>query len=644
MSFPTARSLLALAAALGLHSALWGQAAQPDSITDAEILRQYGERREYTLRQAVGHAEEAHVDTKYTIAADLYERSDLDWANRELPKAYPIKPRDDTNVFWMFPLATIMAAGANDLGPASRAHIRELWRQCFPFRMDTENHWLLYYTSLCIAAEQDPDAGPGAWYNGKSSAENIAEARSYIRDWMDITTSHGQGEFDSPNYLEDYTEALALLAGWEQDAQLRQEAHMMLDYIFFDYAVEQLNGELGGAHSRVYPEQVVQPGKTPSAALGWLLFGMGDYQRKTANLVVAMSGYTPPPILWRVARDRRQAYVDRELKRTRWRIRHAGPHAFGIGGKSPVPVYKYTYMDPDFVIGSCQGGLLQPIQQQSWSLIWGEKKAFSRENTFFGLQPYSSGYEGSMYFTVNPDISTHMIAHSGPTAKADYDSEDKLEGGSPYENVFQEGPALIALYSIPAGTRFPLVDTFFSRDLAHRDSDKSGWIFCQGGATYFGYRPLAPGKWKAMGWTGLLQSHNDSWFSAGFLSYGHGNACLVSDSLKNGYVVQVAPARSFKSLDAFKAAVRALPLRFTLEPQPEVTFTALDGKTLHARYGGIFQVDGAPVDTAHWPLYDSPFGHAAAGGGKLEIDYGQERYLLDFRKTEVQDALLPDIF
>jgi hypothetical protein len=636
------RLLVVILAVAGLSARMFGQAASPDTISDAEILRQFEQRRDITLERAVGHVEGPHIDTRFTVAADFYSRTNLDWANRELPKIYSTKPRDIADVFWMYPLATIMEAGSDDMSATNRTHIRDLWRTCFPFRMDTENHWLLYYTSLCLAAEANPGAGPEAWYNGKSSAENIAEARSYIEDWMDITTAYGQGEFESPSYFEEYVEALALLAGWERDPQFRQEAHMMLDYMSYDYAVEQLNGELGGAHSRVYPAQVVQPGETPAAAIGWLMFGLGDYQMKGSTLILAMSGYEPPPILYRIAHNRAQPYVNRELKRTRWRIRHPGPNAFAIEGKSTVPVYNYTYMDPDFVIGSCQGGLLQPIQQQSWSLIWSENKVFSRENTFFGLQPYSSGYEGTMYFGgVTPDNSTYLIAHDGPSAKADYDSPDKLEGGSPYEDIFQEGPALIALYDIPTGARFPIIDTFFSRDLAHRDPDKSGWIFCQGGPVYFGYRPLAPGTWRTMGWTGLLQSRNDSWFSGGYLNYGRNNLCLVSSSLKNGYIVQVAPARSYRSFENFKAAVRALPVHFTLEPAPEVTFTGLDGKILHARYGGVFQVNGNPVDYTHWPLFDSPYGHASRASERLEIDYGQERYLLNFKNTEVDDEQPP---
>jgi len=636
----SSRLLLLLAAASVLPGWLRGEPPAPDAPSDAEISRQYAQRRDSVIDRQVGFADLRLSDPRYVAAADFYRGANLGWANAQVAKIAAAKQSGD--MFWMFPMVTLMEAGRNGMTEANRARLQDLWRTYYPYRGDTENHWLIYYASLCLAAEANPDAGPESWFNGKSSAENIAEARSYLEDWMNITVSYGQGEFNSPDYLEEYTAPLALLAGWERDPKFREEARMMLDYIFYDYAVEQLNGESGGAHSRVYPYAVVQPGQTPAAAIGWLLFGLGEYQPKSTVVILAMSGYSPPAILYRIAHDRSRPFVDRELKRTRWQMRSADPSSFPIEGKLTQPVYKYTYMSPDFVIGSCQGGLLQPIQQESWSLIWREAKTLSRENTFFGLQPYSGSLEGTRYFAwARPDTVVSGIS-TGPNAKADYDSPDKLEGGSPYGQIFQSGPALIALYDIPPGTRFPMIDTFFSRDLAQRDQDKSGWIFCQGGPAYFAYRPFAPGEWKPWGWTGLRNGGKGGWFSAGFFTWGKNNHCLVSSSLKNGYIVQAASASAYKSFDQFKGAVRALPVHFALEPTPEASFTALDGARLHARYGGPLDVNGTAVDHSNWPLFEGPFGQAARESKRLEIKYGAERYLLDFRNTTVEESVVPD--
>jgi hypothetical protein len=106
-------------------------------------------------------------------------------------------------------------------------------------------------------------------------------------------------------------------------------------------------------------------------------------------------------------------------------------------------------------------------------------------------------------------------------------------------------------------------------------------------------------------------------------------------------LVQVAAVRDFKTYDDFKSAVRALPLKFSTDPVPEVTFTALDGRVLHARYGDIPSVGGEPVDYAHWPMFESPFAREERETQRLEMRHGGQRYLLDFKKSLIQETTSP---
>ncbi|MBP6508669.1 MAG: hypothetical protein KA257_13995 [Opitutaceae bacterium] len=609
------------------------------SLADADSAQRFAGRREAVIAAAIATLDPADTTkgSLVEVAAALQRGERRSAALARL--AVLNEPMPTQNMFWAYPMASVMAAGRAGLDATSWARIQELWKIYWPNRGDTENHWAMSYASRYLAAQSLPGAGPEQWFNGRSSAENLAEARDYLLHWMWITTHYGQGEYDSPNYMQEYVIPMALLAGWAEDADLRQKARMMLDYLFYDYAVENVDGYYGGAHSRVYPKQIVAPGNTPSTNIAWLLFGFGEPRADPANTILAMSGYTPPPLLERIARDTaHRPYVERELKRTRWRMRNAGPESFTIGDKRTAPVYKYSYVDRDFVLGSSQGGLLQPIQQQTWSLDWRTAKpTLAAANTFFGTQPYSSGFEGTMYFGDSVDTVTDLIARS----KADYDSADKLPGGSPYEQVFQHGTALIALYAMPAGNRFPHIITFFSRDLQHTEEDASGWIFAQGGPVYIAYRPFAPGVWKPNDWTGLLAKGAGGWVSAGADQWGVGHKCLVSDALKNGYIVQVAPVRDYASYDAFKAAVRALPVKFSTAGVPQATFTALDGSVLQARYGDTPTVNGTAVDYADWPLFDGPFAQEKRGSGKLEMHYGREHLLLDFNQTLRRESVEP---
>ncbi len=628
LNFPSPRpQSRRLAVALLFLFPLAGLQAATGWPSEADRIAAYRERCQEVVDKMV-EATDASDTTKgglFAIAANLSAGKNLEWARARLRT---VNDPPTGAMFWMHPMVLVMYAGQDNLNAEDWAFIRELWRTYFPFRGDTENHWLMYYTSLYLACQMFPDSGPEAWYNGKSARENMAEAEDYIRDWIDLTTSYGQGEYDSPNYIEEYIRPLALLAGWAEDPEFRQLSQLMLDYIILDFAVEDLDGYYGGAHSRLYPRYTLAPSLTAAYRHAWLLFGQGEYGSNAGNLILALSGYTPPSILYRIARDRDEPYVQKELKRTRWRLRNAGPDAYKIGFRTTTPVYKYSYVHPDFILGSSQGGLLQPIQQQTWSLIW--RAGPGQSNTMFGLQPYSDPLEGTMYFVADWDTVTDLIARS----KVDYDSPDKLEGGSPYEQVFQYKSTLIALFDMPEDNRFPHIHTFFSRDLEDRVEDPSGWIFARGGPVYIAFRPFVPGEWRPVDWTGLLKSGAGGWFSTNFEELAAGSQLYFSEASRNGYILQVAPASDYDSYEAFKDAVRALPVAIGLGEEPSVHTTALDGTFLSAAYGEAPTIGGDPVDYADWMLFDGPFTRSEKGSGRVIVQQGDQSGVLDLRHPE----------
>ena len=191
-----------------------------------------------------------------------------------------------------------------------------------------------------------------------------------------------------------------------------------------------------------------------------------------------------------------------------------------------------------------------------------------------------------------------------------------MVGGSPYEQIFQDEDAVIVLYDIPAGTRFPHINGFFSKDLAEFREDPSGWIFLRGGDAWIAARPLQPYTWKPIE---------------------GGGRRLFSPYLKNGMVVQVAARSEYKDLDAFRRAMLALPLEVSLTPTPSVRFQSLRGKMLAFTYGATPTVDGRPLNYANWPLFGGPFVEAAADSQRLTLKYGVMRRTLDFRNLSVTD-------
>lgn len=527
-----------------------------------------------------------------TLAAKLYLHEDLD---RVSPRLSELLKEPSGDMFWMFVTAAVRQLGEGQLTPQALADMRHAWKTYFPYRGDTENHWLLYYASLYIASQNEPDA---EWFTGKTSRENMQEAKDYVKHWANLTLAKGQGEYDCTHYIGVYMLPLAYLAGWSKDPELKQLSTMMLEYIAADMAHELLDGGVYvGSHARTDDVQVLEKYLGVSSNVAWLLYDLGPREKEPLQphymtFYALSSPWEPPPVLRKIATDRSKAYLVREKKRTRnrWRF-HDDKHGL---------VYKTTYMTPNYAVSSDQGGVLQPIQQHSWDVTWRVDDPRGVHNTLFTTHPYSSSHELQTYFTPMPDYFLDEVLRSKKT----YDSPDKWIGGSPYEQILQDQDTVIALYDIPEGTRFPHIHGFFSKDLLQLKEDPSGWIFAQGGDTYIAYFPLAPYVWKTLA---------------------SGDRELFSPYRQNGAIVQAADKSEFTSFDEFQAKIRALKLKRALL---SVDFTTLRGKRLQFTYG-------QNIDRANWPMFDSPFLTQSPGSKKLELRHGNLRRVLDFESLKI---------
>src|SRR5262245_5660961 len=205
-----------------------------------------------------------------TIASRLYLHEDAAWCSKRLIELLAEPPVGD--MFWMFPVTAIAYLDRGQLSGEARRVLRRSWKTYMPYRGDTENHWLMYYASLYLMAQLWPNEPGDTWYTGKSSEENLREAAGWIESWVKLTTTRGQGEYDSPHYMAMFLIPVSYLAAWSKDPDMRKRATMMLDYLIADYAAESLDGIYTGAHSRVYERQLVEKWANVSSDFGWLWF------------------------------------------------------------------------------------------------------------------------------------------------------------------------------------------------------------------------------------------------------------------------------------------------------------------------------------------------------------------------------------
>lgn len=541
------------------------------------------------------------------ILSNLVMNQNLDWCSARLIEILK-EPRGD--MFWMIPVTSIAYHGRGKLNEEAMQALRNAWKTYMPQRGDTENHWIMYYTTLYLMAQFWPDLPAEEWYTGKSSEENLQEARDYIVWWIDITTTIGQGEYDCTHYIGEYLMPMFQLAAWAEDPEIRIRGQMMIDYILADFAIDTLDGIYVGAHARTDDTQVLEKHNGLSTMFAWLFFDNTPRSNTSWSLYVAANAeyYQLPEVLYKIANERDGPYLSRELKRTRERWRNSDER-FGR-------VYKTTYVHPDYAVGSDQGGLLQPIQQHSWDLTWAVEDPRGVHNTIFSLNPHYSDLELQMYFTEYANFMAEAVNNQG---KPTYTSGETFLGGSPYEQVFQEEDVIIALYNIPEGANHEHINGFFSKDLSRLEEDASGWIFVQGGDVYIAYYPLAPYEWDPLE---------------------NGDRRLFSPHRRNGTILQPASKEDFSSWEAFKQAVRDRKLVINREEGPKVYYETLTGKAIQVEFGEEPTVNGQPVDFENWPLFESPYLEAEEGSKKLVMRHGQLERTLDFEALKITDQVV----
>lgn len=610
------------AAPLSAQPSFTAPAPAPVVLTQADLRRAAYEARVdevVTWRTTLAKPGELLTDMG-VIAAKLVRRQDADLCSRSVIE---LMKDPGTGPFWMFPAVSVAYLGRDQLSPEAKKSIRDAWRKIMQVRGDTENHWAMYYTSLYLMSELYPNEPAESWYSGKSSAENLAESREYLIHWMDLATTVGQGEFNPTHYIGEYAIPMMFLAAWAQDPEMRLRGQMKLDWLFADLAENTLNGVLHGANARTDDTSVIERWNALASFFSWIAFGNtpppAGYGGWGIYFAIAAKGYDVPEVIYRIAVDRDGDFLQRDYKRTRRRWRNSDVLL--------APVYKQNYTRRDYAVGSYQGGLSDPIQAHVWDVTWAVPDPRGVHNTMFSMHPVSSGYDMQTYFTELPDQMTKGVTKEG---KASYDSPDKFLGCSRFEQVFQDLDTVIALYDIPAGTRFPHINGFFSKDLVNLTVDPSGWIFAQGGRAYLAYRPLADYELKPIArikssWTGERADTGDK--------------ILTSPHLKNGTIVQAASMDEFKSFADFQAAIRALPLEFKLAPVPTVKFTTLRGKAVVFTYGAAPVVNGEPVDYSKWKLFEGPYLNAEKGSRKLTLTHGRLERVLDFNTLTITDRV-----
>jgi len=547
----------------------------------------------------------------FTVTAKFITGRDTEWAMAMLDSL-----TTDESIGGMFYSYTAIGTYLrlkDQLPDSIKRKIRRAFRERTMYRGDTENHWVMYYTGLYLAAQTWPNEDRSQWFNGKSSTENFKEAEAWLNRWMNITSTIGQGEFDSPTYFIVFMTPMLTLDEYAKDPVMKRKTQMMVDLLFADYAVDHLGGNYSGGHARDYPEDIINPLSAPAALWAWLYFGepkselWGEtryhprYRGGWETAFGAASSYRLPEIIYRIATDRSKPYIHTETKRVRNIIR------FGLE-KNP-PVYKYMYMTRSYALGSLHGGILQPIQQHTWDVTYISEKS---NNTIFTLHPFYSGKELAMFFPeeqkfLSDEVNRYHLVYTDP---------NKWNSSSPYEQTFQHKNTIIVLYNIDKDAKQSHVDGFFPKTLDERIEHNSGWVFCRAGSVYVAFFPLKPYEW-------IEEKVNWRWRSS---------------VVKNGVVTEVGSSDEDGSFEEFQRRIaKSKPAFNDFDKTLTVHYQTRGGDKMKFTFGGDRTLNGKTVDFRTYKFFNGPFIQSERGSGIVKMTYENQVRELDFKKVTIKE-------
>lgn len=567
------------------------------------IFEQYKQRTEHLF----AFTDTTQTDNYFYAAAKLIRGKDLQTGIRMIENLLPDPSASSRGMFVIYELMAAYLCGEKILPEVLKGKIWNSFKTRPLYRGDTENHYVMYYTGLYLAAQTWKGFSGDYWYTGKSSNENFKEAEDFLNYWIKTTTTIGQGEFDSPTYMIVYLAPMLTLYQYAKDPVMKKKAEMMVHYLLADFAVEHLQGMYCGAHSRDYPYDAVEPKRAPSTGWAWLFFGQTEPIMRAEVLAAALSDYQMPEIIYNIATDRSEPYIHTETKRVRNIIR--------FNKDRNPPVYKYSYMTKDYCLGSMQGGILQPIQEHTWDVTFVSDKPYC---SIFTLHPYVSDFELGMFFPEEKKFTVEEVARFHTY----YGKENKWTSSSPYEQTFQHKNVLLVLYNIPKGTQFEHIDGFFPKNLEQivrinfkKDSPiESRWIFCREKNTFIAYFPLKPYDWieEEINWR------------------------LRSSDLKNGLIVEVANAENYSSFEDFQNKIKSNQLDISnFDNSLTIKYRTSADDNLQFTYAGPKLLNGNSINYKDYKLFKGPFLNAEVGSEKLEIRYQNQKMILDFTKPEI---------
>lgn len=456
---------------------------------------------------------------------------------------------------------------------------RRIEKSTWNFRA-TENHAMMFHVWRLLTSQM------------KGDTEEATTVANYIADYIAEHARKGWREFYSPCYVEKQIGCMVMLREWANDERLRKLADLMLDNLFAEQAVLNLDGMMCGPCMRAYGAEIVAGDgeinhnnrrdrmRSGLYSAAYIVFGDAQphFYGVLGSFCLASSGYVPSELTTRLAlaREERGCYEIRARKPGKW-LGKSIERNKGVPGDDAFCTRVYCYATPDFVLGASQ--------------------EVTRK---YGM---TDARMTSMF---------NALVVRGSTRKTVF-----FECGTEQLDLFQHKNVLVG--------KSDFAEAYVATHELGQPVEKSGWIFLKDPNAFVAMRPVQGGyEWRKI-------------FSASVFGEYLGFRDPTSP-----FVIEVARPSDYGSdFDLFMEDILDNKLRVT-KSGGLVYESGSRGKsgpsaerfTVELRPHSLPKLNGKVVDLQSYPTIESPFVNSAWDSGVIQVTFGGETLTLDFNKVE----------
>ncbi|MBI5692090.1 MAG: hypothetical protein HZC55_18575 [Verrucomicrobia bacterium] len=449
---------------------------------------------------------------------------------------------------------------------------------------ESENHHAQGFTTLwhfARLARRHPGFRTRRYDDGRTAEAHHADWNRYLKRYLLERARKGLFiEFMSVAYNAHLLKGFFNVHDFADDPELRRLTRHLLDLYFAHWAQEQLHGIAGGGRARLYSDIHV-----PASALGHLFFGLGLAPAYRCDLFTALTtSYRPELVVVDLACDLpgrgRYEVTQRPLGLAVSREHHAPPHyrlRTDDGG-----ILRYSYCTPAFILGTAMG---EARPADDWTMISSQNR---RHGVIFASHPAAAILPQCELARDNRAYNTQWSVQRRGTLIG-----QKLRT------------------SVDAGR----MRVWFAADGLTPPAKIDGWV-CTETDGAFAAVHVARG--------GFAWREDDRQPARGRWLYPEDEFSPV--------ILEVAERSDFSHTADFHAALRQ---RRPAWDGAALRYRSLAGDdfTFFADYSRPPLVNGVPVDCAPPRAFDSPFLQSEWDSGRVTLQKGARRVVLDFHSS-----------